>query len=430
MNSIKWRFNLGVLLVLFSFPLWIISENGIDISSFIIPLICILQFYLIYRLKNVPMFLIFTLYSFLYFIYLIPHFYWGTDLSEHTTFQKHELFIQVLFEFYLFYTGLILSTARNYNPNQVLLKEQIRIPCEKWKKKIFLIILFTIFLKVITQGENVINSNNPYQVYMENLDSNSALPMFLLLFMIFIYFIFENKKIRNYIYLLFFTGFVFYTITRGYRVLIAPLGFLFFFLYCEGKIKVKSIILLFILGFIGMIGINALKMGMNFEWKYLFSESDDYILSHHADNLYVSATGLGLVENGSIGIYERILLNIGFFLESIIPPAFLPTEMKYPLIISKYTTNGGGGLCLGGAYLMWGYVGILLFSYLLGEFIRKSYITSNTSWKFISIIVLIYSANWFSYDFHVILRFSLLGYIIYKLFIIVKFNGQTNTYCK
>lgn len=418
------RLRFSILLILFSFPLWILSKGGIDIHYIVIPLIFILKIYLVQRLRNVPMFLIFTLYSFLYFLYLIPHFYMGMDLSQHVQFQKHELFIQVLFQFYLFYSGLVLSAVNDFNPKKNILKDSINIPCEKWKQKTFLAFVFIIFFKVISQGENVLEASNPYMAYKENLMSNSALPMFLLLFMFLLYYVISNVRIRKISYLILFGGLIYYCITRGYRVLIAPLGFLFFILFGEGKIKTKWIVILFITSFIGMIGINTLKMGMNFDWKYMFSESDDFVLSHHADNLYVSATGIGLVENGSINWITRIMLNIGFLLEAIIPPAFLPVEMKYPLIITHYVNNGGGGLCLGGAYLMWGYLGIFLFSFFLGEFIRYSYITKNPIWKLSSIVILLYSANWFSYDFHVILRFSVFAIIIYKLLVTVKLNAN------
>lgn len=427
----NWRIILAVSLILFSLPLYFFSEANVDTYYILIPLICFIQYYLTQRLKNTPMFLIFTLYVFLYFVYLIPHFYFDMNLSQHTQFQERRYFTKVLFEFYLFYSGLVLSTINNFNPKKIILKDAIKINCSKWKQIFYLLFIFIVFLKVINQGENVLSSSNPYAAYKDNLMSNNALPMFLFLFMFFFYYIIDNIKIRKIAYIILFSGLTYYSVTRGYRVLLAPLGFLFFFLYGEGRISFKWIIILFIGAFIGMIGINALKMGTAFEWKYMFSESDDFILSHHADNLYVSATGIGLVEEGTITFTDRILLNLGFFLEAIIPPSFLPTTMKYPLIITYYAQNGGGGLCLGGAYLMWGYAGIIIFSYLIGEIIRYSYITKNKTWKLLSIIILLYSANWFSYDFHVVLRFTVFAFIFYKLLVSIKFNDtKKNISCK
>lgn len=413
--AFRVRLCFGLLLALFALPLWVTSEAGWDTFYYTVPLVCLMQAYLVVRLRNAQMLLILTLYAFLYFSYLIPYFYNGSQLSEHREYQSYPLFCQVLYLFYLFYAGLTLSAARDFNPHKIRLRDTIRIECEPWKQVLFVVFLFAVFAMVIRQGTNVLGAENPYQAYMENLESNSALPMFMLLFMFFTYFVVSSKAVRRVIYTVLFAGLLYYSVTRGYRVLLAPLGFIFFLLFLDGRIHVRWIVVGVVAAYVSMLGVNAMKMGDKFEWGKLFSEQEEFILSHHADNLYVSAAAIGLVEEGKIDFTDRVRLNMGFFAESVVPATYLPLDMKYPLIISARTTNGGGGLCLAGAYMMWGYAGVLLFGFLLGEFIRRSYLSGYMLWRLLAMVVLLYSANWFSYDFHVILRFSVFAWVIYYL---------------
>lgn len=413
--AFRVRLCFGLLLVLFALPLWVMSEAGWDTFYYVVPLVCLMQAYLVVRFRNAQMLLILTLYVFLYFSYLIPYFYSGSQLSEHSEYQSYPLFCQVLYLFYLFYAGLTLSATHDYNPHKIRLQDTIHIECEPWKQVFFIVFLFAVFTIVIRQGTNVLGAENPYQAYMENLESNSALPMFMLLFMFFTYFVVGSKAVRRVIYTILFAGLLYYCVTRGYRVLLAPLGFIFFLLFLDGRIHVRWIVVGVVAAYVGMLGVNAIKMGDRFEWNKLFSEQEEFILSHHADNLYVSAAAIGLVEDDKIDFTDRLRLNMGFFAESVVPATYLPLDMKYPLIISTKTTNGGGGLCLTGAYMMWGYAGVLLFGFLLGEFIRRSYLSDSMLWRLLAMIVLLYSANWFSYDFHVILRFSVFAWLVYYL---------------
>lgn len=426
------RLCFALLVSLFAIPLWVFTKGGFETYHIAVPLVIVMQLYLIQRFKNTQLLLILTLYAFIYFIYLIPYFYLDIQLSEHTMFNKFELFSEVLLQFYLFYAGLTLSATKSFNPEHLKLKDLIHIPQCTYKNIIFVFLLVIAFLLVLRQGENVFNSSNPYQAYMDNLESSSALPMFLLLLLFFSYFMIQNKKMRNVIFFTIFGGIFLFTITRGYRVLIAPLGFIFILLYFDLKIKTKWILGIVVLGFVGLTALNALKSGEEVKIEHLFSENSEYILSHHADNLYGSAAGVGLIRSGQIDLADRALLNGGFFLETAIPPAFLPNQIKYPLIISSKTKTGGGGLCITGAYMMWGYLGVFLFAFILGEFIRITYLKKRTSWALIAAIVLIYSANWFSYDFHVILRFPFFGFIIYLLikYIVIKFPKYENPSCQ
>lgn len=198
-------------------------------------------------------------------------------------------------------------------------------------------------------------------------------------------------------------------------MILAPLGMLIFSFYFDNKIKIRSLLLLFIAGFLVLVFINALKMNMNFQAQNILSEGgdNDFIISHHAYNLYVASAGIGLVKQDIITFWDRVMLNIGFVAETLVPPSWLSNNFKYPHIITNFLSTGGGGLCIVGAYLMWGYVGVICFGYLLGCFICSSYKKNSSLQALICSVLLVFFPRWISYDFHIILRFSFLALVLY-----------------
>ena len=148
----------------------------------------------------------------------------------------------------------------------------------------------------------------------------------------------------------------------------------------------------------------------------MFSEGQhDYIVAHHADNLYVAAAGMGMLDCGRIAFFDRVLLNLGFLAETVIPPGMLPDALKYPHIITHTVSTGGGGLFVMGAYLMCGYAGICIFGFLLGEFVRRTYQYRKPLQAIVCAVLMVFAPRWISYDFHIILRFSCLAVVIYLL---------------
>lgn len=409
----KIRFCIGFILSLFGLPLWAITEIGISTYHYIIPVVCLMQMYLIYRLKNTPMLLMSLLYLFIYFIYLIPYYYNGAQLSEYTQYQNPLYYNRILYIFYMFYSGITLASSYDFNPYKHRLKNMIKINTQKPITIIYILFLFILIIFVYRQGENVLKANVPYMAYKENLENANSLPIFCILFILFLPFIIKNIVIKNILFNTFIVAISYFSITRGFRMVFVPMIFLIYLYYIDMKIKTKYMIIAMILGFVFMGYINSLKMNTPFEIYNIFSENDKFILSHHADNLYGSAVGMGLIDNGTITYGKRTLLSIGWISEIIIPPTFLPNYMKYPHIINSSVQTGGGGLFITGAYMMWGGLGVLIFGFLFAQLVRLTYKKQNSILSLITTIILIFSARWISYDFHIILRFSLIGLFIY-----------------
>lgn len=403
-----------LFLVLITIPLGIMTNNGGDTYQIIIPAIICMQFYLIRKLQNVQPLLLLSIYIFYYFIYFIPYFYQGLVLSQWLEFQKKLYFSITLYQFYLFYLGMSLGASYSINPNRNKLIDFLRFKTTPLNSFIYIILLCAIISLVFKIGENVLNTDNPYEAYMDNLNESSSLPLFATLFLFLSYLIIPNKTTRTILLLLFSCILLYHNITRGFRIIIPTLFLLIFLVYFDLKWKTRTIILLFFIGFCGLIFLNNLKNGDSFSFATLFTEpGNDFILSHHADSLYASACMNGLVEQNQISFIDRFLLTCGFFLESIIPPSFLPLSMKYPLFISNYTMTGGGGLCITGCYLMGGNFFTIVFPFLLTRFIAFCY--SGNANKYICLIgavIIILFPRWASYDFHVILRLPILACLI------------------
>ena len=373
-----------------------------------------MQIYLIKRFKYVQPLLLFSLYLFFYFIYFIPYFYQSLDLSEWTAFQNEFYHSLTLYQFYLFFLGMSLAASYPMNPQKKCLIKSLRFETSPLNSLFYILFLFIVIYLVFKIGENVLNTDNPYEAYMENLDESSSLPLFATLFLFLSYLIIPSKIARNIFLAIFSCILLYHNITRGFRIIIPTLFLLVFLIYFELKWKTNTILLMFFLGFCGLVFLNNLKNGDVFSFSTIFSETgSDFILSHHADSLYGSACMNGLVVQGKVSFFERFQLLVGFLAESIIPPSLLPLSMKYPLFVNEYTITGGGGLCITGCYLMGGNIITLIFPFMLVRFIGYCY--SEKVNKYICLIcsiIIILFPRWASYDFHVMLRFPILGCIL------------------
>lgn len=403
-----------MLILLMIVPLGVLTNIGFDTYQFLIPLTVIMQIFLVWKFRETQILIIITLYLFMYFLYFIPYFYCDIQLSQYSQFQNKKYFSNVLFLFFLFYAGMTCATKKEINPYHVKLVNIIRIDVAPLISIVYTLFTVVIFIKVMNQGQNVLLEGRNYSAYIDNLNTVGALPLFFILVILFTFFIIRNKIKRNLVFGLLCLGILYFSITRGFRMVLAPVGMMIFVTFFDSRVKTRTVLLLFILGFLGLTFVNSLKMNTQFDLKHAFAEGNhDFILSHHADNLYIGAAGFGLIERNYIGFEERVLLNLGFFSEIIIPPKMLPNTMKYPHIITKSVDTGGGGLFVMASYMMWGYVGVFLFGYLFVRFIRYAYIKRTPLLALICMVLVIFSPRWISYDFHIILRFTFATFIIY-----------------
>lgn len=409
---------LSATLFVMAFPIGILTEIGVPTFYVTVPSVILMQLMLLNIYRNTQSIILLSLYIFFYFIYLIPYFFWGIRLSQYTKYQDLRIYCIIAFLFYLFYLGALMAYRYNVKDTSTRIFDGLNINTSGVRRIIFIIFFVLVYIVSLRQGQNVLSEDaGSYELYKENLDNVNGIPLYTNLLLIFLYFIFRGKKTYTLLFCMIIAGFSVFCITRGLRIVLAPLCFLLFLLYIEGKIKNKWLYVLMFVGYFIFILANILKMNLEMQLKMLFSESDDdYILSHHAEILYGAAAGIGIIKDGLVSIFQRFILNITFLLEIIVPPSWFPDNYKFPQIITSTTTIGGGGLCILASFYMWGYIGVLLLGFYLFKFICISYKSKNTIRVLLCIIVMVFSPRWISYDFNNLIRFPFIGFLIYILF--------------
>lgn len=408
--SSKTKFVLLIALILVG----IMISMGLCIPYAIFFCTSILLFFIIKNFENHQFIIGIALYLFIYFVYLYPYYFHGIQLSQYNKYQNWESYNKLGFLFLLFYCGMLYANIDDKQKTNIYANVKIR--STQWKKFFYILGLLLILILTIKQGHNVVGEINSYSTYKENLESINSMPLVCVLYLIFFIPILGDKSKRILVVIIILL--IFFCISRGIRMVLAPIGTLIFAIFYENKISTKKLLVFFILAFIFLLIVNALKMNMELTISKAFSEgTEDFIISHQADNLYIGNVGISLVDEGIITFWDRIFLNIGFLLETIIPPTFIPASMKFPHIIGLHTSTGGGGLFLIGSYLMWGYVGVFIFGYILTKFICTCEKKGQSSIvTIIGITLCVFFPRWISYDFHLILRFSFLSILIYLFF--------------
>ncbi len=405
-------------------PIWLLTEIGIPTYYFTVPAVILMQILILKLFSNTQPLIIFSLYLFVYFLYLIPYFYFGMQLSSYTKYQNEHYYNMIAFMFYLFYLGMLLAGKFRIREKGLRLFDKCSISTNKYQRVIFYGLFAVVFLMSLRQGQNVISGDSvSYQAYMENLENINGMPLYAIMLMSFLPLILKNATSSKIKLGILFLIFALFCITRGLRIVMAPLGLLAFLVFVEGKIKNKSLYVMLFIGYSFFVIANALKMNVEMQIGMLFSESDeDYILSHHSDMLYGTAAGIGLIENGIVTFFQRMILNITYVLEMVIPPSLFPDEYKFPQIITSATPVGGGGLCILAAFYMWGYIGIVMLGYWFTRFVCISYYRSSSFRVLICIIVLIFFPRWVSYDFNNLIRFPFFAFLAYYFIFKFKFS--------
>lgn len=189
---------IAAIFLLAAIPLGVFTSGGMPTYRIIVPAVILMQFYLIRCFRNVQMLMILTLYLQIYFLYLVPYFYFGTELSQYSEFQNPVYFGKIAFLFYLFYTGLVCSARKPFNPSRIALCRLIRITTPRYKQVLYLLFLFVALGLVLRQGQNVLTAEvDSYGVYIENLDNTNSLPLFYILFLMIGHYVIADWRWRK-----------------------------------------------------------------------------------------------------------------------------------------------------------------------------------------------------------------------------------------
>lgn len=408
----------------------VITLIGMDFYGIMIPATFILFVYLLNKYAKHQIFLIIFIYIFVYFWYLCIYFYTGRQLSQHFLYQRRLYFNKILLLFYLFFLGFAFSVPFIKDRRKQIALYGNLFNFSNAKRNIFIIFCLILLFLTFRMGANIFQSKNLYKAYVENIHNTSALPFIFLVFC-FIYMLIKHNN--KYIVLFFVCAYTYFCITRGMRIPLVPVWIAFYLRYFENKIGNIFLYALTFAGLILLLVMGNIKAGIELTSLFSTDYGNTYILSHHADELYGVAAGYGLIDSNIITGFDRLKAGASFFLQMIIPPSFFSDSLRFPQIITSNARTGGGGLVMFGAYLFWGYGGVVLFSFIFSRMVISAYGSKNKLFLLWIFITLAFSCNWISYDFLNILRFPFLACIIVLCYKSVKLcwikNSEKNLDC-
>lgn len=404
-------FILGVCCLLFSG----FSYLKIQFYEICFPLTVLLFVVNLLLFRNRQTILFIDFFIFIYFLYLFYYFYQGKTLSAWKLYQKKWLFERVCFLFYLFYYSqfcIYRKYIRLKNASLTLIRGG-KYDFTHIEKSVLLVISFTLLFCTFRIGTDMIRNGFNYSVYIHNLKESSVIPaLFVLIFALYAF----SKNANKLICYFFCFAYLYFCLSRGFRITAIPAVFVMYLAFYEGKIPNMVFLIFLLLGLFGILVLGELKDAGTVNLKKMLDSSrGGTIISHHADILYTMTATIGLAEQGVIDGLLRIKLGIAFFFQSLILPSFFPDTLRYPLVISFFTRNGGGGFFLAGSYLFWGCAGVFISSYIINLVIVHAYNSRSIYFRLMIAIVFVFSCNWISYDFHTILRFPLYALIAYWL---------------
>lgn len=404
--------------------LWIYQQTGGIAFYSYAPLFILLCAGLVYRLRNAQPLLIWMLYLSIYFAYLLPLFYGGAHLSQYSTYHRIELFDQVGFQFFVFYLGLGIGALTFVNPAGRCLRNMAYPEVSGVNLTAYLGILSIIIYLTLQNGVNVLTADNPYEAYTNNLESTSAIALFAILAFSMGLCITRDRWIQKFVFGCFAMLLFYYYVTHGYRIALTSLIMSLFIFFFELRLRTRTLMIGFLVAGVLFIWLNQLKSGVQFDSSTLLTEGDEnYILSHHADNLYGTACMNGVIAEGKYTVFDRVALLGGTLLQSVIPPSLFPDSLRFPHFVREYTIIGGGGLAPVACWVMGGWIMTLLFPFCLVRLAARVYNDTVTPWIRVAFMtVCVFCCHWTSYDFHVVLRFPL--YAVTGLFLLSELDVQ------
>lgn len=394
---------------------FIFSVFRIPFYNYCFPMTFFLFIVCLYLFRDYQSILFVDIYIFFYFIYLFYHFYQGKQLSEYLRYQQTFFFEKACLLFYIFYycqfcTYYIVPKKGSCGKHYIV-HDRYKLSSVE---NIFLVFLMMVLLILSFRiGTNMIRVGFNYKIYINNLKESSVIPLFFVIFFA-IYSFSENaNKLLCYCFMFVYLYFCF---SRGFRVTAIPACLVMYFAFYEGRISNKLFLGVLLLGLIILLISGVLKDVGSVNFKYLFNGSNKkMIISHHADVLYTVSSTFGLVEENYINFFQRCGIALSFFFQSVIPPSLFPETLRYPQVVSYFTENGGGGLFLAGSWLMGGMLGVFFVSFLVNILVLRAYDTKSQYFNLAMVIVLVFTCNWVSYDFHVILRFPVYAVVLFWL---------------
>lgn len=319
-----------------------------------------------------------------------------------------------LFHFVLLYS-LKFSKARI--ERQLLLKESNSLMF------VFLIVISSIITIFGSTGQSIFESGG----YLETIQSRESSSFFAYnLIPLSLAFIYANTSMKRKVVFIAIALFCGKDLLFGGRVDTIQLLLILFFIKYQYLWKKKKIILFAGIGVVfmsiwgdlrGNVDMSMIDIYISLSKQYLDSNSAfDYQIGNAADVYYASVRILFLIKENILTFELRIISFICFFLSVFVPFSYLPEVANLASFMQKDYWSGGGGLAPVFFYAFAGYIGVLAFSFLVSHCMNLyQNLKSSKFVRYYAILMLATTPRWYAYYPIQIIKFCLIGTLIYYL---------------
>ncbi|MEG6585032.1 hypothetical protein [Dendrosporobacter sp. 1207_IL3150] len=216
----------------------------------------------------------------------------------------------------------------------------------------------------------------------------------------------------------------------GKRLASVQLFILFFILFIEGNYKTIYIYILTIAGYV----LNSLFAFYRVHSNQsliggLFGLNDNDILNNNQTGVWFASEIIyKLIGDGIFDLEFRLKSIVGTFLNSFLPTSLTPNEALVNIYIMENglaPLPGNGGLVGISGYLWFGYLGTLLFAYILGRLIFKGFQTNKQVYVCWTILLLCTLPKWYTYNIRIVFKFAFVYFTLYYLStLLAKFSSR------
>jgi hypothetical protein len=353
------------------------------------------------KLINFQPGLLFLIFISTYLIYLIPLIFFNTPIASHSQFDNIIYYNKTLniFIFFLFSLNYFLLESKNKEQKIILNTTITRHPSNVVFYSLLIFQLFIIIYASI-KGQFILNSSDSYDAYRSNLENQNGLWEYFLIFYILSFVFSARTRVSKILMLIIYLLYAYISITRGYRIQLIQMTFLYFILYYDGKFSNMVIILFSSFGllFMELYGLVKVIGSLNTDIVNVAIDSNQMAFVTNQTEVFYSTTSvLTLQSQGHLGYAVQLETFLSFIINFIVPTGLLWNGSRVIDHVWQFAEIGGGGFCFGYFYFWFGYVGVFLLSLYLGKLFNSRFKKSNLFVLFL-IFTISLTPRWFAYE--------------------------------
>jgi hypothetical protein len=384
-------------------------------------------FYLFKKFSKWPGILMLLILMFTYYLAPVPYFFLNIPIVPYFDNVSADSYMRTWFIMMIFLSMLCFFSEISRVADGKILQSQHELPSQSLTLKrlatAYWLISILFMISTFT-GENILNISNQdnWDIYTDNLKSQSGtLEYFYILFLL--GFSLTNKKsFAGILMYLAFFYYLYFAVTRGYRVQSMQMIFLFTILFFRANLTPGKVLFLSVFGFLVLQAIGFMKHGASDFQSLITVMVGDQIRTNQTEVFYTSNNVIAPLFQGIIPSVERGYSLFLAIIATVVPASFLP-EFWHTTLSSQNITGlpGGGGGFLAGHFFYWlSYPGIFLIAYLVVKIFILHITTKSHFFFLLSCLLLSTSPRWIAYEpvanfFRLGFYFSFLYFIFYHV---------------